>query len=221
MSKDYKNRLRDLKEQLKSDELQLNTEDLYASPDEFPNNDNEDNEKYIDYTEEQKGHTEFATQVINNIVNTYVKSKELLNSNRLKDLKQQDILDYSFILLMINIANKNLILLQESIDTGDMSKEAFDSVQKAAKELRDNMKMKSEHLTKCEKYWDNYSSTYGLGNEEQKIATEVSKENKKNEVKTTIINQSDLIETIQKQQEQMKRKLEENKKEDDNRVKPQ
>lgn len=220
MSKDYKNRLRDLKEQLQSDELQLNTEELYASPDEFPNNDDVDTEKYIDYTKKQEEHLIFATQVIDNIVNTYVKSKALLNSNRLKDLKQQDILDYSFILLMINIANKNLIKLQESIDSGDMSKEAFDSVQKAAKELRDNMKMKSDHLSKCEKYWDNYSSNYGLGNEEQKIATEVSKENSKNEVKTTIINQSDLIETIQKQQEEMKRKLEENQETDNNRSKP-
>lgn len=210
-----KSRLKDLKEQLKSDDIQLNTEDLYASPDEFPTSPNNDSdeyaEKYIDYVAEQKKHTEFATQVINNIVTTYVKSPELLNSNRLRDLKQQDILDYSFILLMINIANKNLIKLQELIDSGDMSKEAFDSVTKAAKELRDNMKLKTEHLTKCEKYWDNYSSTYGLGNEEQKIATRVTDKNKENETKTTIVNPQELIEIIQKQQEQMKQNLKDNK----------
>lgn len=210
-----KSRLKDLKEQLKSDDIQLNTEDLYASPDEFPTSPNNDSdeyaEKYIDYVAEQKKHTEFATQVINNIVTTYVKSPELLNSNRLRDLKQQDILDYSFILLMINIANKNLIKLQELIDAGDMSKEAFDSVTKAAKELRDNMKLKTEHLTKCEKYWDNYSSTYGLGNEEQKIATRVTDKNKENETKTSIVNPQELIEIIQKQQEQMKQNLKDNK----------
>lgn len=210
-----KSRLKDLKEQLKSDDIQLNTEDLYASPDEFPTSPNNDSdeyaEKYIDYVAEQKKHTEFATQVINNIVTTYVKSPELLNSNRLRDLKQQDILDYSFILLMINIANKNLIKLQELIDSGDMSKEAFDSVTKAAKELRDNMKLKTEHLTKCEKYWDNYSSTYGLGNEEQKIATRVTDKNKENETKTSIVNPQELIEIIQKQQEQMKQNLKDNK----------
>lgn len=210
-----KSRLKDLKEQLKSDDIQLNTEDLYASPDEFPTSPNNDSdeyaEKYIDYVAEQKKHTEFATQVINNIVTTYVKSPELLNSNRLRDLKQQDILDYSFILLMINIANKNLIKLQELIDAGDMSKEAFDSVTKAAKELRDNMKLKTEHLTKCEKYWDNYSSTYGLGNEEQKIVTRVADKNKENETKTSIVNPQELIEIIQKQQEQMKQNLKDNK----------
>lgn len=210
-----KSRLKDLKEQMKSDDIQLNTEDLYASPDEFPTSSNNDSdehiEKYIDYVAEQEEHTKFATQVINNIVTTYVKSPELLNSNRLRDLKQQDILDYSFILLMINIANKNLIKLQESIDSGDMSKEAFDSVTKAAKELRDNMKLKTEHLTKCEKYWDNYSSTYGLGNEEQKIATKVTDKNKENETKTSIVNPLELIETIQKQQEQMKQNLKDNK----------
>lgn len=214
---DYKNRLRDLKEQLNSSELQLNTDELYADKAEFPNNNNDEGSesgseyKYIDYTEEQKSHTEFATQVINNIVSTYV-NKDLLNSNRLKDLKQQDILDYSYTLLMINIANKNLIKLQESIDSGDMSKEAFDSVQKAAKELRDNMKMKSEHLSKCEKYWDNYSKNYDLGNEEEKIITEDSENKNKNKPKTQIISQTDLINTINKQKEEMKENLKNNKK---------
>lgn len=212
---DYKNRLRDLKEQLNSSDLQLNTDDLYASNDEFPNNNdhkNDDEFKYIDYLKEQKSHTEFATQVINNIVTTYIKNTELLNSSRLKDLKQQDILDYSYTLLMINIANKNLIKLQESIDSGDMSKEAFDSVQKAAKEMRENIKLKSEHLSKCEKYWDNYSKNYGLGNEEEKIVTEDSDKKNKDKEQVKIIDPVALIETIKKQQEDMKEALKKNKK---------
>lgn len=197
-----KNRLKDLKEQLKSDSIQLNTDNLYASDDEFPTN-NLDSEKYIDYTKEQEQHTEFATQIINNIVKTYVKNQKLLDSNRLKDLKQQDILDYANILLMISISKQNLIKLQESIDGGDMSKEAFDSVNKAAKELRDNMNMKSKLLEKCEKYWDNYSKTYGLENEEEKIASESNKSENTNN--TTIINTSNLIEIIKKQEEEIKK----------------
>lgn len=197
-----KNRLKDLKEQLKSDSIQLNTDNLYASDDEFPTN-NVDSEKYIDYTKEQEQHTDFATQTINNIVKTYVKNQKLLDSNRLKDLKQQDILDYSNILLMISISKQNLIKLQESIDGGDMSKEAFDSVNKAAKELRDNMTMKSKLLEKCEKYWDNYSKTYGLENEEEKIASESNKSENTNN--TTIINTSNLIEIIKKQEEEIKK----------------
>lgn len=208
MSEDIKNRLKDLKEELQSDSVQLNTDDLYANDDEFPNNNSD--EKYIDYTEQTKEHTVFAKQIINNIVKTYVKSKKLLDSNRLKDLKQQDILDYSNILLMISIAKQNLIKLQESIDSGDMSKEAFDSVNKAAKELRENMKMKSELLKKCEKYWDNYSKTYGLENEEEKIASEVS-EKEDNSNKTKIIDPTELVDTIHKQQEEMKENTKNNK----------
>lgn len=207
-----KSRLKDLKEQLKSDDVQLNTDELYASNDEFPNNHSD--EKYIDYVEEGEQHNLFATQVIENIVRTYVKNEKLLDSNRLKDLKQQDILDYANILLLISLAKSNLIKLQESIDSGDMSKEAFDSVNKAAKELRDNMKMKSELLTSCEKYWSNYSEKYGFENEEEKIASE-SKDTT-NEKSTKIVDTNDLIETIRQQQDEMIENTKNNKQKDKN-----
>ena len=206
-SKKLKSKLKDLKEQLESDSVQLNTDELYASQDEFPNNNSE--EKYIDYVEENKEHNKFSEQVIDNIVKTYVKNEKLLNSNRLKDLKQQDILDYANILLMISISKSNLIKLQESIDSGDMSKEAFDSVNKAAKELRDNMKMKSDLLSSCEKYWSNYSEKYGFENEEEKIASESTI--KDNEKQTKIVDTDKLIETIQKQQEEMRENTKNNK----------
>jgi len=206
-AKKLKSKLKDLKEQLESDSVQLNTDELYASQDEFPNNNSE--EKYIDYVEENKEHNKFSEQVIDNIVKTYVKNEKLLNSNRLKDLKQQDILDYANILLMISISKSNLIKLQESIDSGDMSKEAFDSVNKAAKELRDNMKMKSDLLSSCEKYWSNYSEKYGFENEEEKIASESTI--KDNEKQTKIVDTDKLIETIQKQQEEMRENTKNNK----------
>lgn len=188
-----KNRLDGLKEMLKADPIQLNTDSLQANPADFPAS---QLTKYIDYVQEKKNHTEFALQVITNIIGTYIKSKKLLDSPRLKDLKQKDVIKYSRLLLLVQIAEENLIKLQESIDGGDMSKEMFDSVNKAQKEMRDNMDAEEKHLDKCEQYWSNYALTYGLENSEEKILQESELKDNPDK-KTTIVDMSKLAELIQ------------------------
>lgn len=187
------NRLEGLKAILIADPLHLDTNNLLANPADFPA---PQQTKYIDYMEEKKSHTEFSLQVITNIIENYVKSKQLLDSPRLKDLKQKDVIKYSRLLLLVQISEDNLIKLQESIDGGDMSKEMFDSVNKAQKEMRDNMEAEEKHLDKCEKYWSAYASLYGFENTEEKIVQE--SESKDDSVKKhLIIDMSKLSELIQ------------------------
>ncbi len=196
-----KSRLNDLKEAMKSDPVQLNTDSLLFDGEvdlPLPNE-----EKYIDYAvEEKKRHREFAEQSITNIINTYIKSEKLLNTPRLKDYKQLDILNYSALLLTLQMSESNLIKLQEAIDSGDMSKEMFDSVNKAQQEFRANLNAINLHLAKCEKYWKDYSSNYGFESEEEKIVQET--EVKDDTEKRVIINMSELTETIYKIAEQKK-----------------
>lgn len=185
-----KSRLENLKELLKADPVQLNTADLLARPIDFPVS---QQVKYIDYTVEKQSHIEFSRQVISNIIETYVKF-EL--SPRLKDMKQKDIIKYSKLLLLAQISEENMIKLQESIDDGDMSKDMFDSVNKAQKEMRDNMAAEENHLDKCEKYWCDYAANYGLATTEEKIVqdNEIKDDSEKKHV---IIDMSKLAELIQ------------------------
>lgn len=194
-----KNRLNNLKEMLKSDPIQLDTNALQANTNDFPVS---QQVKYINYIDEKKNHNDFAIQVITNIIETYVKF-EL--SPRQKDLKQKDIIKYAKILLMSQISEDNMIKLQESIDGGDMSKDMFDSVNKAQQEVRNNMEAEEKHLDKCEKYWKNYGENYGIINTEEKIVQE-NKDGDGNEKKTIIMDMAQLAETIQAQLQKEKEK---------------
>jgi len=196
-----KNRLNNLKELLKADPIQLNTDNLQANPGDFPTS---QQVKYIDYIVEKKNHKEFAEQVISNIIETYIKF-EL--SPRQKDLKQKDILKYSRLLLLAQISEDNLIRLQESIDGGDMSKDMFDSVNKAQKEVRDNMDAEEKHLDKCDKYWKMYSEDYGIENTEEKILqeNEIKDDSAKKHVIIDMTKLSELIQdNLQKEKEKNK-----------------
>jgi len=187
------NRLDGLKAMLIADPVQLDTNNILANTADFPA---PQQAKYIDYMKEKKSHMAFSLQVITNIIENYVKSKQLLESPRLKDLKQKDVIKYSRLLLLVQISEDNLIKLQESIDGGDMSKEMFDSVNKAQKEMRDNMDAEEKHLDKCEKYWTAYATMYGFENTEEKIVQE--SETKDDTVKKhVILDMSKLSEIIQ------------------------
>lgn len=202
-----KSRLKDLKDLMSSDPVQLDTKDLIPDTifSKIDKNDESVNViKYIDYDDVKQNHKEFAEQSITNIITTYIKSEKLLDSPRLKDLKQTDILKYIRLLLMLTISESNLIKLQEFIDCGDMSKEMFDSVNKAQQELRSNMKALDEHLNKCETYWKNYSIQYGFENDEEKIVQESEIDNNTEE-KLTIIDMSKLTDIINERQDEMKK----------------
>lgn len=196
-----KSRLNSLKEMLKADPVQIDTDKLLINPGDFPAS---QQAAYIDYAAEKKNHNEFAAQAITNIILTYVKSPDLLDSPRLKDLKQKDIIKYAQMLLLVQISEANLIRLQESIDGGDMSKEMFDSVEKAQNRMVQNMEAMDKHLVQCEKYWSTYAANYGLESTEEKIVQESAV--KEDTVKKhTIIDLSKLTELIHSKVDEKKK----------------
>jgi len=197
-SKDTKKQLSDLKAMLDSGK-QLDTSDLIADNDLFndrknkdDNNDDQPVQKYIDYDSVKLELNSESTRIITNIIHNYIKNKKLLSSNRLKDLKMNDIKKLTRILLLIYISENNLIRLQEFIDMGDISKETFDSVNKVQNELRANMKMKDEHLKHCEEYWEYFADVYGL----KSLEEEVMSSNEDKEESKTIIDISSLNKII-------------------------
>jgi uncharacterized membrane protein len=177
--KNLKDKLESLKDINNANHVDLDTSALYADKDDFPVNDvlvgnsnNPDGQGYVDYKLEKENFSLIAEQTVDNIIRTYIKSDKLLNSSRLMDLKQYDIRKYSRLILMTDISERNLLSIQENIDLGDLSKEMFDSINKAQTDLRKNMEELDKHLAKMEKYWGDYASKYGFENEEEKIANE-------------------------------------------------
>ena len=208
-----KDKLQSLKAMKEANDIQLDTSDLYADKDEFPSNDSTTNDNYVDYDLSKENFNKIAQQTVDNIVNTYIKSEKLLNSSRLLDLKKYDIIKYARLLLMLDISERNLLMLQSNIDLGDMSKEMFDCINKAQKDLRDNMDTLDKHLAKLEKYWKEYAETYGFQNEEELIASESSGNNSEDNIH--ILDSSQLIETIHKKVKEQLEKEKENKRKED------
>jgi len=206
-----KSRLNDLKALLDADPVQLNTDDFDADNADFPGS---SMIKFIDYDLEKQNHKNFAEQAISNIILTYVKSPKLLESPRLKDLKKLDVFNYGSLLLTYYISEANLIRVQENIDGGDMSKEMFDSVNKAQQEFRANLNAINVMLEKCEKYWKLFSETYGLENEEEKIVQESEIKSDTN-VKRTIVDMSKLTQNIHNIMDQKKEEEKQERKKED------
>lgn len=212
MSKDNKKNLKDKLESLKdinnANHVEIDTSQLYAEKDEFPTGrDNiesvEDDERYIDYDQQKENFKNIATQTVDNIIKTYIKNDKLLNSSRLKDLKNYDIVKYSRLLLLADNTERNMLMIQESIDLGDLSKEMFDSVNKTQNELRKNMDELDKHLSKMEDYWKEYASKYGYENEEEKI---VNEDTTTKDDSNIIVDQTSLIENIHKKINEDKKK---------------
>src|SRR5690606_5681540 len=136
--KNTKSRLESLKEILKADSVQFNATEILADPDDFPHS-NRFESRNTDYSVKDQENKSIATSVISNIIITYIKSDEILESPRVKDLRNNQIDEYTDMLLLRQITKSNLVKLQENIDIGDMSKEMYDSVNAAQKELRANI----------------------------------------------------------------------------------
>jgi hypothetical protein len=190
---DTKQKLQDLKETLLSDPIVFDPFSFNASDSDFPSTD--DTAKWIDYVNDRiPAHEIFATETINGIISTYLKSDSILNSPRIKALKRFHISKYTSLLFMLENTQTNLIKLQENIDGGDMSKEMFDNVKNYQVELRANLKEIDLHLDKCDQYWENYATSYGFENQEDKIIQETEKRDES--TKKTVMDMSELTERI-------------------------
>lgn len=187
-----KERLQSLKEMLDSDPVKINTDNLMLNPADMPQS---QNIKVIDYQGEEKTRIrEYAQRIITNIVKTYIKSPKLLGSPRLIDLVDQQVTKYARLLLLTEMAERNLITLQEAIDSGDMSTEVFETNMRAQTSLSTHESNCEKHIGMCEKYWATYADQYGMENEETKIVQET--EVKTDEKNRMILNATDIIERI-------------------------
>lgn len=202
-----KERLQSLKEMLDSDPVKINTDNLLLNPLDMPAS---QNIKVIDYIDEKVKHHEYASRVITNIVKTFIKSPKLLESPRLIDLVDQQIVKYARLLLLTDMSERNLITLQEAIDSGDMSTEVFETNMRAQSSVSTHESNCDKHITMCEKYWATYADQYGMENEETKIVQET--EVKTDEKNRMILNATDIIERIRNTNQPQKYAPEEEKK---------
>lgn len=186
-----KQRLQSLKDMLDSDPVKINTDNMLLHPDIMPQS---QNIKLVDYVDEKTKHRQYAERIVTNIVKNYIKSPKLLASPRLIDLVDQQVTKYARLLLLVDIAERNLITLQEALDGGDMSTEVFETNMRAQTSLSTHETNCEKHISMCEKYWAAYSDQYGMENEETKIVQET--EVKTDEKNRMILNATDIIERI-------------------------
>ena len=200
-SKSTKAKLDSLKAQLLSSTVDFDPKNHIANTDDFPSS---QNIKVVDYNQKKIEYKEKATKVLTNIIINYIKDKNLLLSPRLADLKEQHIEKLAEWYLLVNIAESNVIMIQESIDGGDMGKDQLSAVNSAQKEMRDNINGRDKHIEKCEDYWENYSNVYGLENQEEKMILETGEKIDDNK-KTIITNQTEINNMIQDRLNQIKK----------------
>lgn len=162
-------RLNSLKELLKSDNTEFNSNNHMIKNDDLPPS---QNIQYIDYSEKNKEHLNIATDIITGFITNYVKSEELLNSIKLKSIKNQHIEKLANLQLLVENVKRNLIMIQEAIDGGDMSIEMFKLSIDQTRELGSRIEAVSKHIETCDLYWEKYASTFGLENKEEKIIRE-------------------------------------------------
>lgn len=165
-----KSRLEGIKSFMQNDDLAFNVNDSMANMKELPSIEN--TVKYIDYELEKMNNLEYADTIISNIIGNYVTNDKLAESYKFKSIREQQIIKLAEIQFLVKNSERNLILLQETIDGGDMTKDMFDMVKGFQGEMRLNIEARSKHVDKCESYWSNYNTQLGMENKEQTIMNE-------------------------------------------------
>jgi hypothetical protein len=201
-------RLNSLKELLKSDNTEFNADNHMVKNNDLPAS---QNVAYIDYAKKEEEHRLYASEVINGFITNYIKSEELLNSVKLNSIKNQHIDELSDLELMLRNTKRNLIMVQEAVDGGDMSIEMFKLVIETTKELGARVDARSKHVKNCDAYWEKYAAMFGLENKEEKIirTNETSPDDKN---KTVIIDPTALNALIEAKVKELDNKKKESKK---------
>jgi hypothetical protein len=162
-------RLNSLRELLKSDNTDFNADNHMIKNSDLPAS---ENIAYIDYAQKEIEYNIAASEIINGFITNYVKSDELLNSVKLKSIRNQHIEKLANLQLLVGNIKRNLIMIQEAIDGGDMSIEMFKLSIDQTRELGSRIEAISKHIESCDTYWEKYASTFGLENKEEKIIRE-------------------------------------------------
>lgn len=195
-------RLNSLKDLLKSDNVNFDTNKHLPNPGDFPTS---MNLKVIDYEAEEKQDLERAEETIGAIISNYISNNKIKQLDKVKGVIKSHITKLADLELLVRNSKRNMITLQESIDSGDLGKDMFDGVYKFQSEIRTNIEAKSKHIDKCEIYWENYSKQFGLENkEEEVIRTTESKLDEKE--KTNIFSITDLNRIIEEKMKSEKEK---------------
>lgn len=202
-------RLKSLKELLNSDDVQFKPDQYKVKDGDFPAT---QNIQYIDYEQKDKEHRSYAEGIISGFIMNYVKSEELLNSVKLNNVKNQHIDKLANLKLLVDNTKRNLIMIQEAIDGGDMSVEMFKLSIDQTKELGSRIEAMGKHIESCENYWEKYAANYGLENKEAQIiqSKEISSEDNKNN--TMIIDPNQLNKVIEQKIAEAEKKKEDLKK---------
>lgn len=190
-----KSRLESLKSLLSSDDTDFNTKDHLMTPGDFPVS---SNIKLIDYVDEDKKCLEYAEDNINALLLNYIKSESLLQSEKLNKIKNMHITKLAELEGLVRMVHRNLVMVQEAIDAGDLSSDMLKFAKEYMVEKRNCIEARSKHMDKCEKYWENYAAIYGLESKDDEIIrkTEVSTEQ---DEKTMIMDITQLNEIIDAQ----------------------
>lgn len=197
-----RNRLESLAELLKSDDTQFDASKHLPNMNDFPGS--ERTVKMIDYEEEDRICLQYAEETIDSIIWNYIKSQDLLTGDKLKSIRKQHVSKLAELQYLVRNSKRNMTMLQEGIDAGDMGKDMFTGVREYQVEMRTNIEHRSRHVDKCEKYWEEYSVRYGLENKEEEIMRKAEVKDETT-VKTTIMSQSELNSAIE---EKMKVEME-------------
>src|ERR1035437_125951 len=115
-------KLQSLKDLLKEDDIVFNTADHLPFPGDFPVS---QNIKLINYADEDAICVEEATGVIDSIILNYIKSENLLKSEKVVKIKNYHIKTLAELDGLVKTAKSNKTMLQEGIDAGDMAPEMF------------------------------------------------------------------------------------------------
>lgn len=195
-------RLDSLKDLLKSDTVDFNTNDHLPKFGDFPIS---TNLKVIDYDDEDKKDLAKAEETIGAIISNYISNNKIKQLDKVKGVIRSHITKLADIELLVRNSKRNMILLQEAIDVGDLSKDMFDGVYKFQGEMRTNIEARSKHIDKCEIYWENYSKQFGLENKEEEVirTTELKEDEKE---KTNIFSITDLNRIIEEKMKSEKEK---------------
>src|ERR1039457_1830999 len=109
-------KLQSLKDLLKEDDVIFNTADHLPLPGDFPVS---QNIKLINYADEDAICIEEATGVIDSIILNYIKSENLLKSEKVVKIKNYHIKTLAEFDGLVKTAKSNKTMLQEGIDAGD------------------------------------------------------------------------------------------------------
>lgn len=189
------NRLNSLKDLLKSDDTQFNTDDHIMKPGDIPAS---SNIKLIDYEDEDKKCLEYAKDNIEAILLNYIKSDSLLKSEKLNKIKTQHITKLAELEGLVRMVHRNLVMVQEAIDAGDLSSDMLKFAKEYMVEKRNCIEARSKHMDKCEIYWQNYGEAHGLESKEDEIVRTTETVGA-NEEKHMIMNITELNDIIDKQ----------------------